>query len=165
MKSRLLQVAFILSVTFNVAALATVAYNLAFAKSAASKPDAFAVYERLNLTDEQRRVLTERYFDLVQRITTSQRDYVTKWAECVDLIAQPKTDWQALTAKQNEILEINRTLQTTIFQRWDWGKTQLTPEQQQMLFAILRDRIKSGELLGEIKAAQEPLQQRTPPPK
>ncbi len=162
MKRKIWQLVIILSFTFNLAALATVAYSFVSAK-AARPANAFAVYERLHLTPEQTRVLSERYFDLIRRITESQKSYATKWAEVADLVAQPQTDWKAVEAKQQEILDLNRAMQTTIFQRWDWGKTQLTPEQQRIFFEILRERIKSGELLGEIKSAQEIMRQRATP--
>jgi hypothetical protein len=108
-------------------------------------------------------VLAERYFDTIRRITESQQSYATKWVEIVDLIAQPQPDWQMIEAKQREILDDHRATQTTIFQRWDWAKSQLTPEQQRIFFEILRERIKSGELLGEIKTAQEVLRKRAAP--
>jgi len=162
MKKKLFQIAFVISLTFNLAAIAAVTYSLSSAKSASdNKADTFAVYKRLNLTDEQKRVLSERYFDTIRRITESQESYATKWVEIVDLIAQPQTDWKVIEAKQKEILDVNRATQSTIFQRWDWAKSQLTPEQQRIFFEILRERIKSGELLGEIKTAQEILRKRT----
>jgi len=92
---------------------------------------------------------------MVRGITASQQQYKTKWAEATQLLAAPQPDWKAIEAKQEEILEINRQTQTMIFQRWDWAKTQLTPEQQRMFFQILQERIRSGELLGEIKTVQE----------
>jgi hypothetical protein len=164
MKQKLFQIAFVISVSFNMAAIGAVTYSLSSAKSASeNKANTFAVYKQLNLTDEQKRVLYERYFDLIRRITESQQSYATKWGEIVDLIAQPQTDWKAIDAKQKEILDDNRATQTTIFQRWDWAKSQLTPEQQRIFFEILRERIKSGELLGEIKSAQEILRKRATP--
>jgi len=161
MKKKLIQIAFVISVTFNLAAIAAVTYGLSSAKSASeNKTNAFAVYKRLNLTDEQKRVLSERYFDTIRRFTESQQGYTTKWVEIVDLIAQPQTDWSVIEAKQKDILDEYRATQSTIFQRWDWAKSQLTPEQQRIFFEILRERIKSGELLGEIKTAQEILRKR-----
>lgn len=165
MKQKFLQIAFVISVTFNVAAIAAVAYSLSSAKSASSKKaNTFAAYDRLNLTDDQKRVVYERYFDLIRRITESHQGYATKWVEIVDLIAQPQTDWKAIEAKQKEILDKNQETQTMIFQRWDWAKSQLTPEQQRIFFEILRERIKSGELLGEIRTAQEILRNREAAP-
>jgi hypothetical protein len=162
MKQNLFQIAFVISLTFNVAAIAAVTYSLSSAKSASNnEANTFAVYKRLNLTDEQKRVLSERYFDTIRRITESQQGYATKWVEIVDLIAQPQPDWTVIEAKQKEILEDHRATQTTIFQRWDWAKSQLSPEQQRIFFEILRERIKSGELLGEIKTAQEVLRKRS----
>ncbi len=156
MKKKLFQIGFVVSLVFNVAAIATVGYSLYFAKPVSShKTNPFAAYDRLNLTDEQRKELWSRYLDMVRGITESREQYKTKWAEAVQLIAEPKPDWKAIEAKQAEILEINRQTQTMIFQRWDWAKTQLTPEQQRIFFDILHQRIKSGELLGEIKTVQE----------
>ncbi|MGE0882370.1 MAG: Spy/CpxP family protein refolding chaperone [Blastocatellales bacterium] len=156
MKKKLFQIGFIVSVVFNVAAVVTVIYSLYFAKPVSShRPNTFAAYDRLNLTEEQRRELWGRYMEMVRGITASQQQYKTKWAEAVQLLAAPQPDWKAIEAKQAEILEINRQTQTMIFQRWDWAKTQLTPEQQRIFFEILQERIKSGELLGEIKTVQE----------
>lgn len=156
MKKKLFQIGFVVSLVFNIAAIATVGYSLYFAKPVSShKTNLFAAYDRLNLTDQQRTELWSRYMDMVRGITASQEQYKTKWAEAVQLIAQPQPDWKAIEAKQTEILEINRQTQTMIFQRWDWAKTQLSPEQQQVFFEILQQRIKSGEMLGEIKTVQE----------
>lgn len=156
MKRKLFQIGFVVSLVFNIAAIATVGYSLYFARPVSShKTKTFAAYDRLNLTDQQREELWSRYMEMVRGITASQDQYKTKWAEAVQLIAQPQPDWKAIEAKQTEILEINRQTQTMIFQRWDWAKTQLTPEQQQLFFEILQQRIKSGEMLGEIKTVQE----------
>ena len=160
MKKSFLQIALIVSVAFNLAALAAVVYG--YASASGKKPNAFTVYDQLHLTGEQKKVLSERYVDMIRRITGAQKSYATKWAEVVDLIAQPQPDWAAIEAKQAEILAVNRETQTMIFQRWDWAKTQLTPEQQRIFFDLLRQRIKSGEVLGEIKTAQELLRQQAP---
>ncbi len=145
-----------------LAAIAAVVYG--FSSASGKKANTFAVYDQLHLTTEQKKVLRERYVDMIRRITDAQKSYGTKWAEAVELIAQPQTDWAAVEAKQAEILQVNRETQTMILQRWDWAKTQLTPEQQQLFFDILRRRIKSGEMLGEIKTAQELLRQQASPP-
>lgn len=163
MKSRLLQLTFIISVLFNVAAIGAVVYGLSSSKTAASnKPNALAVYDRLNLTEEQKKIWEVHYFDVIQRITDSHKRYRTKWLEIVELMSQPKPDWAAVEAKQQEILDINRETQTMIFQRWDGVKSYMSPEQQKIFFDILQERFKSGEILGEIKTAQEILNRQMP---
>lgn len=163
MKSRILQLTFIISVLFNVAAIGAVVYGLSSSKTAASnKPNALAVYDRLNLTEEQKKIWEVHYFDVIQRITDSHKRYRTKWLEIVELMSQPKPDWAAVEAKQQEILDINRETQTMIFQRWDGVKSYMSPEQQKIFFDILQERFKSGEILGEIKTAQEILNRQMP---
>ncbi|MFN0110548.1 MAG: Spy/CpxP family protein refolding chaperone [Blastocatellia bacterium] len=156
MKKRFFQIGFVVSVVFNIAAMTAVVYSLYFAKPVSSnKPNTFAAYDRLNLSDEQKHELWNRYMEMVRGITASQQQYKTKWVEVVQMISAPQPDWKAIEAKQSEILDINRETQTMIFQRWDWAKSRLSPEQQRLFFELLQERIKSGELLGEIKTVQE----------
>ena len=155
MKKRLFQIGFVVSVVFNLAAVATVVYSLYFAKPVSSHKTTFAAYDRLHLTEDQRKELWSRYMDMVRSITASQEQYKIKWVEAVQLISQPQPDWKAIEGKQAEILDINRATQTMIFQRWDRAKTLLTPEQEHIFFEILQERIKSGEMLGEFKTVQE----------
>lgn len=165
MKPRFLQLAFIVSVIFNMAAIAAVVYGLTFAKPAVSnKPNVLAVYDRLNLTEEQKKVWEERYFDTIRRITESHQQYKAKWSEIVELVAQPNPDWAAVETKQKEILEMNRQTQTMLFQRWDGVKNYMTPEQQKTFYGILTERIKSGEIFGEVKTAQEILNRQSAKP-
>jgi Spy/CpxP family protein refolding chaperone len=165
MKTRLLQLAFIVSVLFNVAAIGAVVYGLSSSKTAASnKPNALAIYDRLNLTEEQKKIWEVHYFEVIQRITDSHKRYKAKWLEIVELMSQPKPDWDAVRSKQQEILDINRETQTMIFQRWEGTRSYMTPEQQKIFFEILQERFKSGEILGEIKTAQEILNRQTPKP-
>ena len=106
MKKNLLQLAFIVSVIFNLAAAGAVVYGLTSTKSAASKnKDLFAAYDRLNLTEDQKKVFGEHYMDIIRRITESQKLYKTKWAEVVELVSQPNPDWTLIQAKQKEILD------------------------------------------------------------
>lgn len=156
MKKKLFQIGFVISIVFNLAAVVTVVYSLYFAKTVSShRPNTFAAYDRLHLTDDQKRELWGKYMEMVRGITASQQQYKTKWAEAVQMLSAPQPDWKKIEAKQAEILEINRQTQTMIFQRWDWAKTRLTPDQQRIFFEILQERIKSGELLGEIKTVQD----------
>ncbi len=164
MRKRLFQIGFIVSVVFNIAAIATVVYSLYFTKPVSSHKNTFAAYDRLHLTEEQRKELWSRYMDMVRGITASQEQYKTKWVEAVQLIAQPQPDWKAIEAKQAEILDINRETQTMIFQRWDRAKTLLTPEQEHIFFEILQERIKSGEMLGEFKTVQEIINKKSAKP-
>lgn len=156
MRSRLFQLAFIVSVIFNLAAIGAVVYGLSSAKSASGeKANALAVYERLHLTEDQKKIWEDRYFDTIQRITDAHKRYKAKWLEIVELVAQPKPDWALIEAKQKEILDMNRETQTMIFQRWDGVKSYMSPEQQKVFYEILQERFKSGEIFGEIKTAQE----------
>ena len=164
MRQKLFQIAFLISLTFNLAALAAVVYGLAAKPAAGNRANAFAAYERLNLTAEQKKILGARYVDTIRRITEAQALYTAKWAEITELVAQPQPDWKAIEARQQEILDLNRVTQTMIFRRWDGVKNDLTPEQQKLFYEILRERIKSGALLGEIKTAQELLRQREAQP-
>ncbi|HMV82790.1 MAG TPA: periplasmic heavy metal sensor [Blastocatellia bacterium] len=165
MKSRLLQLAFVVSVLFNLAAIGAVVYGLSSSKtSAGNKPNALAVYDRLNLTEEQKKIWEVQYFEVIQRVSDSHKRYKVTWLEIVELMSQPKPDWDAVRAKQQEILNLNRETQTMIFQRWDGVRAYMTPDQQKIFFDILQERFKSGEIWGEIKTAQEILNRQTPKP-
>jgi len=165
MKKKWFQIGFAVSLVFNAAAIAAVIYSLYFIKPVSShKPNMLAAYDRLNLTEEQKREFWNGYVEIVRSVTASQGQYKTKWAEVAQLISEPKPDWKAVEAKQAEILNISRETQTTIFQRWDRAKILLTPEQQRIFYEILQERIKSGEMLGEFKAVQETVNKKSTKP-
>ncbi len=165
MKKNLLQLAFIVSVIFNLAAAGAVVYGLTTTKSAASKnKDLFAAYDRLNLTEDQKKVFGEHYMDIIRRITESQKLYKIKWAEVVELVSQPNPDWALIQAKQKEILDASRETQSMIFHRWDGVKTYMTPDQQKVFYEILRERINSGEMSGDVRNAKELLDQQSAKP-
>lgn len=165
MKRNLLQLAFVISVIFNLAAAGAVVYGLTATKSAASKnKDLLTGYERLNLTEEQKKIFSEHYLDIIRHITEAQKLYKTKWAEVVELVSQPNPDWKLIEAKQKEILDTSRETQSMIFHRWDGVKTYMTPEQQKVFYEILRDRINSGEMSGDVKNAKEVLNRQSAKP-
>ncbi len=165
MKRNLFHLAFILSVIFNLAAAGAVVYGLTATKSAASKNvDMFAAYERLHLTEEQKKTFGEHYVEIIRRITEAQKLYKTKWAEVVELVSQPNPDWKLIEAKQKEILDTSRETQSIIFHRWDGVKTYMTPEQQKVFYEILRDRINSGEMSGDVKNVKEMLNRQSAKP-
>jgi Spy/CpxP family protein refolding chaperone len=165
MKKKWLQIGFAISLVFNFAAVAAVIYSLYFVKPVSShKTPMFAAYDRLNLTEGQKREFWNGYLEIVRNVTASQEQYKTKWAEVAKLISEPKPDWKAVEAKQAEILAISRETQTMIFERWDRAKTLLTPEQQRLFYEILQERIKSGEMLGEFKTVQESINKKSTKP-
>ncbi len=165
MKRNLFHLAFILSIIFNLAAAGAVVYGLTATKSAAGKNvDMFAAYERLNLTEEQKKMFGEHYVEIIRRITEAQNLYKTKWAEVVELVSQPNPDWKLIETKQQEILDTSRETQSIIFHRWDGVKTYMTPEQQKIFYEILRNRINSGEMSGDVKNVKEMLNRQSAKP-
>lgn len=165
MKRNLFHLAFIVSVIFNLAAIGAVVYSLTTTNSAASKKkDMFAAYERLNLTEDQKKIFGEHYLDIIRRITEAQKQYKTKWAEVVELVSQPNPDWSLIEAKQKEILNTSRETQSMIFHRWDGVKSYMTPEQQKVFYEILRERISSGEMSGDVKNVKEMLDRQSVKP-
>ena len=165
MKKNLFKLAFIVSIIFNLAAAGAVVYGLTTTNTAAGKKkDAFAVYDRLNLTEEQKKVFGEHYMDIIRRITEAQKRYKTKWAEVVELVSQPNPDWTAIEARQKEILDTSRETQSMIFHRWDGVKAYMTPEQQKVFYEILRERINSGEMSGDVRNAKEMLDRQSARP-
>jgi Spy/CpxP family protein refolding chaperone len=165
MKRNIFHLAFIISVIFNLAAAGAVVYGLTATKSAASKnKDMFAAYDRLKLTEDQKKVFGVHYMDIIRRITEAQKQYKAKWAEVVELVSQPNPDWSVIEAKQKEILDASRETQSMIFHRWDDVKTYMTPEQQKVFYEILRERINSGEMSGDVKNAKEMLDRQSAKP-
>lgn len=165
MKRNLIKLAFIVSVIFNLAAAGAVVYGLTTAKPAISKnKDLLAAYDRLNLTEDQKRIFSEHYMDIIRQISDSQKIYKTKWAEVVELVSQPHPDWTLIQAKQKEIQDISRETQSMIFHRWDGVKTYMSPEQQKIFFEILRERISSGEMSGDVRNAKELLDRQSAKP-
>jgi len=165
MKRNLFHLAFIVSVIFNLAAIGAVVYGLTTTNSAASKKkDMFAAYERLNLTEDQKKIFGEHYLDIIRRITEAQKSYKAKWAEVVELVSQPDPDWSLIEAKQKQILDTSRETQSMIFHRWDGVKSYMTPEQQKVFYEILRERISSGEMSGDVRNAKELLDRQSAKP-
>jgi Spy/CpxP family protein refolding chaperone len=61
-------------------------------------------------------------------------------AEVIELIAAREPDKETIRAKQDEILATKRRIQRLVVDHLLAEKEVLTPEQQQQLFAMLRDR-------------------------
>ena len=60
--------------------------------------------------------------------------------ELIDLIAAPQTDFEAIRAKQDEILAGQRRMQELLISHLLAEKEMLTPQQQKSLFDMIRQR-------------------------
>ncbi len=150
MKTKLIKLAMIFSVTFNVAVLATIIYSVYLTPRASS--DWRSPYRGMNLNDEQRQVIRGEYADTMRRISEMHDQISAKWVDSVDLLAQSPPDWNAINAKQREIQDLHKKIDALILEKWNQLKEFVTPEQGQIFLEVLRGEIDSGRVFGKVKA-------------
>jgi Spy/CpxP family protein refolding chaperone len=161
MKQKLFKFAFIFSVTFNAVFIGTAVYGAYFSGRATggSPIDTMPIYQMLNLSEEQKKILRSRHEETQKMLAEKRRPFMTKWVEALKLVTEPDTDWAAVRAKQEEILQLHREAQTLLFERYNVSKDFFTPQQREMFWKEMRRLAESGELF---KEPQDP-QQAWPP--
>jgi len=103
------------------------------------------LHRELGTTESQRRQMEPQqaaYLETTQALCRRAQDLR---AELIDLIAAPALDANAVSAKQDSILAIQRQMQARIVEHLLSEKQVLTTEQQQKLFAMMRQRCGCGK--------------------
>ncbi len=157
MNQNLFKLAFIFSVTFNVVFIGTVLYGAYFSgrASSGSPIDTMPIYQMLNLSEEQKKILRARHEETQRLLAEKRRPFMTKWVEALKLVTEPNTDWTAVRAKQEEILQLHREAQMLLFERYNVSKEFFTPQQRELFWKEMRRLSESGELF---KEPQDPRQ-------
>lgn len=144
MKKNLKTLAVLFSVVLNIAFLTFAAYSRwSFANAPAAPPGRGALlYEHLDLTQEQLRrfePLRDRFHAQMSRIGNEIR---ARQLELIDLLAAPSPDRQAISAHQEKIRGLQRTMQDTVVNHILEESKVLTPEQRTKFFQLLKQRSK-----------------------
>ena len=98
------------------------------------------LHRELRVTEEQRARIEPRLQEFQAAVGELCEQTNTMRSEVIDLIAAEEPDVEAIRAKQDEILATKRRIQRLVVDHLLAEKEVLTPEQQQQLFAMLRDR-------------------------
>ena len=147
--------------------VASIALNLAFVgvwlahaipagtgKEVASPPAASGriwcpLHERLNVSDEQWAQIEPRLREFRQSAQSVCQHVSKLRMEMLELIAAPTPDLEAIAGKQEEIQAGQRKMQGLVIGHLLAEKEILTPEQEERLFALIRER-SGGPMRGGI---------------
>ena len=99
-----------------------------------------ALHRELSTSESQRQEMEPRQAVYLKTTRTLCRRAQDMRGELIDLIAAPLPDADALAAKQDSILEIQRQMQALVVEHLLREKQVLTAEQQRKLFAMMRQR-------------------------
>jgi len=98
------------------------------------------LHRELKVTDEQWLQIEPRLREFQAAVGELCEQTNTMRSEVINLIAAAEPDVEAIRTKQDEILATKRRIQRLVVDHLLAEKEVLTPEQQQQLFAMLRDR-------------------------
>ena len=98
------------------------------------------LHRELAVTDEQWARIEPRLRQFQAAVGELCQEVNAKRLELINLIAAEEPDHDAIQAKQDEILATKRSIQDLVANHLLAEKEILTPEQQQRLFEMLRDR-------------------------
>ncbi len=98
------------------------------------------LHRELGVTEEQWVQIEPRLREFQAAVGELRQQTSTKRSEVIDLIATEEPDAEAIRAKQDEILATKRSIQGLVVDHLLAEKEVLTPEQQQQLFEMLRNR-------------------------
>ena len=108
------------------------------------------LHRELNVTLEQWQQIEPRLKEFRVTADSITAEVQGLRTEVVDLLARPHPDRQAVEAKQEEILTAQRRMQRLVAEHLLGEKEILTPDQQQQLFAIIRDRLGGNQATGPL---------------
>ncbi len=98
------------------------------------------LHRQLNVTDEQWREIEPRLADFQKATGDVRADVNRLRLAFLDLIAEAEPDREALRAKQDEILVLQRRMQELVIEHLLSQKDVLTQAQQRELFDMMRRR-------------------------
>jgi Spy/CpxP family protein refolding chaperone len=96
--------------------------------------------QKIGASDEQWCRLEPRLTEFREACHCCCRDINRQRRELVELLAQPQADRAAIRAKQEEILKGQRQMEELVVDHLLADKEVLSPEQQRVLFDLLRTR-------------------------
>lgn len=134
--------------------LASLGLNLAFVgvwvahawpSGAAGRPQPVStvwcpLHRALEVTPEQWAEIEPRLREFQAAVGELCRRTDAMRSEVIDLIAAEEPDLDTIRAKQEEILATKRQIQRLVVEQLTAERESLTPEQQQQLFTMLRER-------------------------
>ncbi len=133
-----------LSVAFNIAFVGIWAVHAVRAHDADSRLRHGKVWSplhrQLNVTDDQWLAIEPRLTDFQKAAGDVREDVNRLRLEFLDLIAATEPDREALRAKQDEILAVQRRMQELVIDHLLSQKDVLTPVQQREMFDMMRRR-------------------------
>ena len=97
------------------------------------------LHEQLNVSDEQWKRIEPRLKEFRETAQSVCRHMGTLRSEMLELIAAPTPDRESIAAKQEEIRASQRKMQGLVVDQLLAEKEVLTAEQEQQLFALLRE--------------------------
>lgn len=98
------------------------------------------LHRELGATEEQWAQIEPRLRDFQAAVGELRQQTSAKRSEVIDLIAAEEPDTEVIRATQDEILATKRSIQGLVVDHLLAEKEVLTPEQQQQLFEMLRNR-------------------------
>ena len=98
------------------------------------------LHRELDVTEEQWVEIEPRLREFQAAVGELHQQANPMRSEVIDLIAAEEPDAEAIRAKQDEILATKRSIQGLVVDHLLAEKEVLTPEQQQRLFEMLRNR-------------------------
>ncbi len=140
MGTRLLSLVILLSVALNGAFVATWLSQVWLPTAADNCEACCPLYQQIGASDSQRQEIEPRLASFRRSAQELCRQIEQRRQELLDLIAAPQVDRAALRAKQEEILQGQRQMQELIVEHLLREKTVLTPQQQKVLFDLIRTR-------------------------
>lgn len=98
------------------------------------------LHRELDVNEEQWAQIEPRLTEFQAAVGELRQQTSAKRSEVIDLIAAEEPDTEVIRAKQDEILATKRSIQGLVVDHLLAEKEVLTPEQQQQLFQMLRNR-------------------------
>ena len=98
------------------------------------------LHRRLGVTEEQWKQIEPLLMEFRESARAASEDVGRARGELIDLIASSEPDMQAIRAKQEEIQEAHSRMQKLVVEHLLAEKRLLTEEQQERLFAMMRER-------------------------
>jgi len=157
MKTRLIPIFVLFSVALNIAFcgvwfLRSVQGRETPKKGKVRGPVWSPLHERLGTNDEQWSKIEALQIELKRKGSAICRLQTQRRMELVDLVSADRPNLDGLRAKQDEILAGQRKIQDLAIAHLLKEKDLLTPEQQKILFDLMRKRLECRGLWGGEKA-------------
>jgi Spy/CpxP family protein refolding chaperone len=155
MRKKVLLLLIVFSAALNVGFLATWAVRAlptffsgpraSDAGSSSCTPMLCPLHEKLGVDNKQWEEIKPYYTEFCEERDQINRELADSQKELINLIAQPNPDQCAIRIKQEEIITGQRKIQRLVINQLLREKETLTPEQQERLFELIRQRCGCSE--------------------